>query len=184
MPTNKGFTLLELLLVVGIAAALLVGGLWAAIAVQETHRVTEVVRLVNMIRSETNRLRFEMAVADDTDLEALLLAKGRIGHRFIDEGNNLIMTPYSSEAYATSVHARANAVTEIGFAIPPAKAIELYSQFPVNASQDIVRFDVCGLVITLANAGTVGTPDNVANSCGSSKTVPTVENVAIHFALQ
>lgn len=178
---QKGMSLLEVLLVISVATFLLLGGLWAAISVRESHNVGEMVRLINMIRSETNRLRGEMSIPIGANLEDWLLAKNRIAHRFVNETDNALMTPYSSEDEAVSVVSRDGAITEISFAMPPAKAVELLSQFSVESMIDLEEVRVCGNRITPANASTQGTPTAIILACGSSKDLPTNPNVIMLF---
>ncbi len=179
---NKAPSCVEILMVVGIIFGFILGCFWTALSVKDNHDIGDVVRLTNMIKSESNRLRFEMPVEDNRNIETLLLVKNRIDPRFVDKNNYQIMSPYSSNANAVNVFARKGIVTEVSLSMPPAKVVALYSKFPVNRASDIKEFRACGITITQYNVDSFGSPNNVAMACGSSKNSPATPNVVIKYA--
>ncbi len=176
---NKGFTLLELLLVVGIAAILIVAGITTYNLVTRGNQVNEAVRLVNTLADQTRRLYSSQSTygTSATNIEAALYNAGSVPSRYISATAGVITSPFSSAATAVAVTGDATAGQfNVSMAMPPNLVPEVVSTFNPAQSSDIVSVTYCGSTTT-ANVD----PATVATTCGSATTIPTSANFNVKF---
>lgn len=175
---NKGFTLLELLLVVGIAAILIVAGITTYNLVTRGNQVNEAVRLVNTLADQTRRLYSSQNTygTATTNIEAALYNAGAVPSRYISSTAGVITSPFSSAATAVAVTGDATpGQFNIALAMPPNLVPEVISAFNPAQSSEIVSVTYCG------TTGTTIDPAAVATACGSSTTIPTAANFNVEF---
>ncbi len=176
---TKGFTLLELLLVVGIAAILIVAGITTYNLVTRGNQVNEAVRLVNTLVDQTRRLYSSQNTygAASNNIEVALYNAGSVPSRYLG-GAGVITSPFSSAATAVAVtgHATAGQFT-VSMAMPPNLVPEVVGAFNPAQSADIVSVAYCGATAVTGNID----PATVATACGSSTTIPTTANMTVVF---
>lgn len=100
--SNKGFSLLELLLVVAVGAILLLAGLAVYRNVTENSRVNESVRLLNVTKQETQRLlqgEGSYPAGSSGNLNSLLIDANAIPSDRLVGGT--IRTPYNGDVNIT-----------------------------------------------------------------------------------
>lgn len=175
---QKGFTLLELLLVVGIAAILIVAGITTYNLVNKSNQINETTRLVNTILDQTRRLFGSSNNYGTADIEAALYNSGSVPPRY-KAGAGVITTPFDQNALAVAVTGATQNFT-IALRVPPAYAPELAQNFNPGTSSDIISLAVCGATtITQANAATAMSAATLSTSCGSTTTLPAAANFTI-----
>lgn len=176
---SRGFTLLELLLVVGIAAILIVAGITTYNLVTRGNQVNEAVRLVNTLADQTRRLYSSQSSygTASTNIEAALYNAGSVPSRYIGGAAGVITSPFSSTATAVAVTGDATAGQfNVSMAMPPNLVAEVVSTFNPAQSSEIVSVTYCG-TSTSANVD----PAAVSTACGSSTTIPTTANFNVEF---
>lgn len=141
LKNKKGFSLLELLLVVAVGAILLLAGLAVYRNVTENSRVNESVRLLNVTKQETQRLlqgEGSYPAGSTGNLNSLLIDANAIpADRLV---GTTIRTPYNGDVNVTG-----NSRTfTISFAeVPEAACIKIGQVFSTNDS-DFVQMTVGG----------------------------------------
>lgn len=179
---ESGFTLLELLLVVGIAAILIIAGITTYSLVNKSNSVNEATRLVNVLLDQTRRMYAGQSTygASGASLEAALYNSGSVPAKFRTATAGEIGSPFSSAAVAVAVAAAATAGEfTVSLTIPPAYGPELANNFDPRQSTEITQITVCGVNVTDASAATVGTPATYSTACGSSTVVPGAANFIV-----
>lgn len=166
--SNRGFTLLELLLVVGIAAVLIVAGITTYSLVSKSNTINETVRLTNVILQQTRRLYSGQASYGAASVEAALVNTGNIPPKYVTGTD--ITSPYSSAAGAVTVTGNGTAGTfTLVIQVPNNQASEIGAQFDPNSSNEITSITVCGLT---TNDGTAMTAlATLATTCGNTSTL-------------
>ena len=179
---QRGFTLLELLLVVGIAAILIIAGITTYSLVNKSNSVNEATRLVNILLDQTRRMYAGQSTygASGADLEAALYNSGSVPAKFRSGTAGTITSPFSSAAEAVAVAAAATSGEfTVSLVIPPAYGPEMANNFDPRQSTEITQITVCGTNITDSSAATAGTPAAFSTACGSSTTVPGTANFVV-----
>lgn len=139
----RGFTLLELLLVVGIAAVLIIAGIVAYNSVKRNMAVNEAVSLVNLILEQTKRMHLNRnfgAIA--ADLEPLLARSGNLPAKYVN--GTQIVTPFNKTGGAVVLLASLPGTFSLDIAMPPAYVPEIASQFDPNQSTQVSFLRYCG----------------------------------------
>ena len=138
---KKGFSLLELLLVVAVGAILLLAGLAVYRNVTENSRVNETIRLLNVTKQETQRLlqgEGSYPTGSPGNLNTLLIDANAIpADRLI---GTTIRTPYNTDVQVTG-QTRTFTITLED--MPSAACIKIGQVFSTNDS-DFVRMTVGG----------------------------------------
>lgn len=139
----RGFTLLELLLVVGIAAVLIISGITLYNSVNRQNSINEGVRIVNMIIAQTKRLhpnRNFGAIA--ADLEPLIARSGNLPAKYVS--GTQIITPFNGTGGSVVLLASLPGTFSLDIALPRAYVPQIAAQFNPNNSADISFIRYCG----------------------------------------
>lgn len=180
--SQRGFTLLELLLVVGIAAILIIAGITTYSLVNKSNSVNEATRLVNVLMDQTRRMYAGQSSYTGTaaQMETALYNSGSVPGKFRSATAGTITSPFDSTANAVVI-APATPTSEftISLVIPPAYGPEMASNFDPRQSNEITQITVCGDNVTDSSAATVGTPAALSATCGASTAVPGVANFVV-----
>ncbi len=183
---HYGFTLLELLLVVGIAAILIVAGITTYNLVTRGNQVNETIRLVNILADQTRRLYGSQNNygASGANIETALFNVGAIPAKYKDVANAQIISPYSAIANAVKVEALELPAVSLGgfviyLAVPPALVPEIAAAFDPNKNTNVHVIRYCGFGAIFA--GDTFDLSAISSTCGNSTTVPSDENFGILF---
>lgn len=175
---KQGFSLLELLLVVGIAAILIVAGITTYNLVNKGNQINAATSLVNTIMDQTRRLYGGQNTYGAASIETALFNSGSVPARYKSATAGQIATPFADSAIAIAITgATQNFV--VALAVPPAYAPELAVNFNPAQSTDIIGLNVCGTAITPANAATALNAATLSGQCGASTTIPAAANLTI-----
>ncbi len=142
---QQGFTLLELLLVVGIAAILIVAGITTYNLVNKSNQINEATRLVNTLMDQTRRMSSGTGTYVGA-LEDALWNTGSVPARYRGATVAIgITSPFDQTAAAVAVvPAGGGANFQLTMQIPPAYGAELAQNFNPAQSNDLVSVQVCG----------------------------------------
>ena len=176
-----GFTLLELLLVVGVSAILIVGGISTYNLVSNGMKVNETVALLNIIVERTHKYYPNLDYGTD-DIEGLLINTGSVPKKYYSATAGHIRTPFGDSTNAISVIGSAgtgdaNADIDIQMRVPPALLVQILSIFNVHANGVIA----CGVSVSYMSSENTLPLDQVSDACGSSMTLPDTPNL-IYYA--
>lgn len=182
--SQRGFTLLELLLVVGIAAILIIAGITTYSLVNKSNSINETTRLVNILMDQTRRMYAGQASygVNGTDLEPALYNSGSVPAKFISQTANVIMSPFSSAAIAVAVASSETAEAgtfTVSLAVPPAYAPEMASNFDPRQSSEITSLTVCGRQVVDTSGPAVGTAADLSGQCLGGTAVPGAANFIV-----
>ena len=162
---QRGFTLLELLLVVGIAAVLIIAGIVTYNSVQRGMAVNEGVRIVNLILEQTKRMHpLKNYGAIGADLEAFLARSGSLPAKYVS--GTQIITPFNTTSGSVVLLASLPGTFSLDIAMPPAYVPEIARQFDPNTSQEVSFLRYCGNPV--AEGDTMPDPATMSQNCGSS----------------
>lgn len=135
--TSKGFSLLELLLVVAVGAILILAGLAIYRNITNTAQNNEAVRLLTVIKQEVIRAYQGQQSYGNASLEALLLNSDAIPAD--SRRGNDILTPFAQGAAAVTV-VGADDFFDVTFtAIPRSACIRLFTSFTQD-DKELVSF--------------------------------------------
>lgn len=143
----RGFTLLELLLVVGIASVLIVSGITLYNAVYQQNAINEGVRIVNMIIAQTKRMNPNKnygAIA--ADLEPLLARSANFPAKYIN--GTQIITPFNKTSGSVVLLASLPGTFSLDIALPQAYVPQIAAQFNPNDSNEITFIRFCGTPVS------------------------------------
>lgn len=178
---QKGFTLLELLLVVGIAAILIVAGITTYNLVNKSNQINETTRLVHTIMDQFRRLYAGTGTYAGTAAaaETALWNSGSVPARYRGATAAIgIITPFQADANAFTITPNGATFT-VGLRVPPAYAPELAQNFNPGTSNDLVSIQVCGgAVINAANAANLSAAA-LSATCGGTTAQPAANNLVI-----
>lgn len=156
---------MELLLVVGLAAILIVGGIAAYSMVKRGADIGETTKLIHMIVHEARRLN--KANGDygpaGTNLEPLLIGSRSLPPRHIN-GNHII-TPYSNENGAVILLATGDGQFSLQMALPPAHIPFIAQDFDPTRSPEITSLRVCET--TIVKDQQMPNPAGLSAICGN-----------------
>lgn len=176
---SKGFTLLELLLVVGIASILIVAGITTYNIVSQNNQINETVRLINILTEQTRRLyaNTNSYGGNTNNIESALHSSGGIPLQYLDTSSSNIISPFSVIPRAVQVvGAPGGGAFRVALALPPNVIPEIAARFePLNNNQ-INYIVFCG-----TSSPSVVDITAVATACGDSRVVPATENLLIEF---
>lgn len=158
---KKGFSLLELLLVVAVGAILLLAGLAVYRNVTENTRVNESIRLLNVIKQETQRLlqgEGSYPSGSPGNLNTLLIDANAIpSDRLV---GTTIRTPYNGDV---NVSGNTRTFTVTYADVPESACIKIGQTFSTNDS-DFVSMQVNGTQPAQGEGGTF-TAIGLQNGC-------------------
>lgn len=161
LKNKKGFSLLELLLVVAVGAILLLAGLAVYRNVTENSRVNETIRLLNVTKQETQRLlqgEGSYPTGSQGNLDSLLIDANAIpADRLV---GTTIRTPYNGDVHVTG-NVRTFTISLLD--VPGAACIKIGQVFSKNDS-DFVRMTVAGTEPATGSGGTY-TALGLQNNC-------------------
>lgn len=144
---SRGFTLLELLLVVGIAAVLIIAGIVTYNAVSNRMAINEVVKITNLILSQTRRHHpTGQYGAPGTSLEALLVNSGSIPAKYIS-GDQLI-TKFENSAASILLTTFSPETFELQMRVPSRDIVNIAPLFIPSESQEITYLGGCAHFVT------------------------------------
>lgn len=166
---ESGFTLLELLLVIGVAALLLIGGIATYRLVSEGNKTTEATRLLLTIRQQTNTMAQQsngvytgITFASATSsLTSPLVTSGTLRNQQLTPfQGNITITP------ATSV-ATDDALNVTFTKVPQSACTKMAAA--INNPSEVNSVTVNGTAITIpVNAGNVASACNVTAATGNT----------------
>lgn len=157
--TNKGFSLLELLLVVAVGAILILAGLSIYRNITNNTQNNEAVRLINVIKQEVTKVYQGQSTYGSTSLEPLLVNMDAIPASSL-QGSNIV-TPFASGADAVQVNG-AGETFEITFGdVPQDACIRLFTTY-TDDDKDFTGLSLRGATVTEL------TPAQANISCDSS----------------
>ncbi len=173
---EKGFSLLELLLVVGVGALLLLAGIATYRLVVQGNNVNEAIRVLATIKQQTQRAfqgQRAYAAANGDDLVPTLVAMEAFPAGVLDAAN-LPYHPWGGLIDVTAAQSPAGAVADsfdiVFNAVPTDACIQLGSSFDEEDS-DFILLDVAGTVYNDANP--IDVADLATNSCAGGPVVMT-----------
>lgn len=97
-----GFTLLELLLVVGVGALLTLGGITTYNLVYKNYRINETIRLYNLVNSNLRNMHKGANTygPPNASLSDLLINSRSLPMRYLDSAGNQITSPFGGSCLA------------------------------------------------------------------------------------
>ncbi len=173
---SRGFTLLELLLVVGIAAVLIIGGITGYSMINRGIMISETAKVINLMISQARRLNASSLDygPPGTDLEPMIANSHSMPQQFI-LGDDIV-TPFNKTDGGVVFLASVSGYMSIDMALPPAYLPEIATHFDPNRSAEITFLRVCGTAIP------DGTPlpdvATLSNACGNGRNA-----LALNFTL-
>jgi prepilin-type N-terminal cleavage/methylation domain-containing protein len=148
---SRGFTLLELLLVVGIAAILIVAGITTYSLVNKSNTATETIRLVNIVLDQSRRLFASTGSYTGTAaaMEAALVNTGKIPQKYISGVAGNISSPYGAAATdVTLTPAAGGATFTMVMNIAGNQLPDIAPSFDPRRDDSITSITACGTTIT------------------------------------
>ena len=172
---QKGFTLLELLLVVGIAAILIVAGITTYNLVNRGNQINDSVRLVNVLMDQVRRLYSSNGNYGTANLETALYNSGVVPGKYKSATAGVINTPFDTTATAISITG-SNASFIVTINVPASYVPEFLNNFNPANNTDIQSIDACS-VTSGGTTTTIKTVDaaQLATACGSTNTLKDVK---------
>ncbi len=159
--TQKGFSLLELLLVVAVGAILILAGLAIYRNITQNTDVNEASRLVNVLKQESQRI-FQ-GQATYTGLTNTVLTNANVVPAKYTSGAGTITSPFNTAI--TVAAATPNSNFTVNFAgVPPEACTKLGLEYTQNDA-DFVSVRVGSTTYTRASPPTVA---GVNTACGTS----------------
>lgn len=142
--SERGFSLLELLLVVGVGALLLLGGLGVYRLVTQGNKTNEAIRLLTTIKNQTQLVFQNQAVYEasgaGTDMVPILISAGAIPTAYVSSATAAV-DPWG-RAMAIDV-AGGGSEFQISFNdVSPEACIAIAGVFNTNTDSDFVGLDV------------------------------------------
>ena len=155
---QKGFSLLELLLVVAVGAILLLAGLAVYRNVTDNSKVTETIRLLNVTKQETQRLfqgegRYPSQVLNDVLIEAKAFPSSSLV-------GSQVRTPYNGDV---TVEGEGRTFNILMADIPESSCIKIGQTF-ASDDADFVELRIRGTLITPGTNGVYEVLD-LQNAC-------------------
>ena len=158
---QQGFTLLELLLVVGVGAILLLAGIATYRLVTEGNNVNEASRLLTTVKQQVQRLYQGQNTYGAGDISTALINAGAIAVANVNTGGTTIVSPWNTPIVVTA----ATANFTIAFQDLPQEACIQLGTTDVGDDPDFVG-------VTIAGGGSITTtPTVVQANTGCSATV-------------
>ena len=160
--TERGFSLLELLLVIGVGALLLLAGLATYRIVTQGNNVTEAQRLLNATKIGVQTLYQNQATygADGDDITDVAVGGGVFPSRYVVGGSPV--DPWRNDITITAQDPANFEITLT--AVPEAACVALGTAFTPESDADFVSVTIEGDTYDLA------TPPTVADVQGSCTT--------------
>lgn len=108
---QKGFTLLELLLTIGVASTLMIGGISLYNVIKKNHKINETVNMINIISAEVRRLyantnsygNWDWDTSTGSNIELALYNNNGIPEKYKLATSNELISPYDSSTLAVSI---------------------------------------------------------------------------------
>jgi prepilin-type N-terminal cleavage/methylation domain-containing protein len=149
----KGFSLLELLLVVAVGAILILAGLAIYRNVTSQSQVNEASRLINVLKQETQKIWQGQATYGPTssDLNAVLINANAVPNSYII--GTTINSPFDT---AVNVISQGNTFDVVITDVPRGPCINLGTLYNAN-DPDFAQVDIGGTAITAPTVGNVNT---------------------------
>tara|TARA_B100000745_G_C20130451_1_gene387348 strand:- start:750 stop:1295 length:546 start_codon:yes stop_codon:yes gene_type:complete len=159
--TERGFSLLELLLVIGVGALLLLAGLATYRIVTQGNNITEAQRLLNAAKIGIQTLYQNQATygTNATPITDVVVNGGVFPSRYIVGGNPV--DPWRNDIVVTAVNP-ANFTIALQN-VPEAACVALGTAFTPESDADFVEVDINGTTLD----GTAGNEVDVANTQGA-----------------
>lgn len=185
---HRGFTLLELLLVVGIAAVLIASATAIYVLVSKQNRANETVRLTLTVITEVRRMYRNQPTygTPHQPLEPALYYSGGVPSKFKGVSPGQLTTPYASDNLAINVVAyNVPGLFLIQLKVPPASVWDVAKHFIPDDPAFLYGVFVCNDLGTYGEYGSgwrsreAFTPATVAENCGGSTATPAEMNVSI-----
>jgi prepilin-type N-terminal cleavage/methylation domain-containing protein len=155
---QKGFSLLELLLVVAVGAILLLAGLAVYRNVTDNSKVTESIRLLNVTKQETQRLFQGEGNYPAQQLNEVLIDAKAFPSSYIN--GSQVRTPYNGDVTVTG----AGRTFTITFAdVPESSCIKIGGTFAADDA-DFVQLRVRGTALDAGADGVYGALE-LQNAC-------------------
>lgn len=161
--TTKGFSLLELLLVVAVGAILILAGLAIYRNITNSTQTNDAVRLLNVIKQEVIRAYQGQSGYGTGSLELMLANMDAIPAGSL-EGNEIV-TPYLSGANSTAVVANGATFRVTFNDMPQDACIRLFTSFTPD-DKELSGFFMGTTAVPLANI----TPVQANTSCSATAT--------------
>ena len=172
---QKGFTLLELLLVVGIAAILIVAGITTYNLVNRGNQINDSVRLTNILMDQVRRLYSSNGNYGTSDLEAALYNSGVVPGKYKSATAGVINTPFDTTASAIAITGSNNSFI-VSINVPASYIPEFLNNFNPANNTDIQGIDACNTSTTSTTNGVTSVnPATLASTCGSTNTLKLVK---------
>jgi prepilin-type N-terminal cleavage/methylation domain-containing protein len=151
--TEKGFSLLELLLVVAVGAILILAGLAIYRNITNNTQINEGTRLLNVLKQETQRLYQGESSYGTVDINDILINADAVPARYVT-GADEINSPFDTDVTVTGAD---NDFTITFAAVPQAACIKL----GVEYTNDDPDFES----LTINGAATEPTVTAVSGAC-------------------
>ncbi len=154
---EKGFSLLELLLVIGVGALLLMAGIATYRLVMQGNNVNDAIRTLTTIKQQTQRAFQGQPSYGTSDLVPTLVAMNAFPAGVLDE-NNIPIHPWGGQI---QIAGATQNFTVTFLQVPSDSCIQLATTFNTNDT-DFFSLDANG---TLFNRGDAMDPVTVTSAC-------------------
>ncbi len=142
---TKGFTLLELLLVVGVAAILIVSGISVYSNIRDNAKLNEMKSLLLIVEGGVRDLRSKYSVSfSGTPYEEYLYNTGKIPDKYLSTTPGQIAGPYPG---SFTVDGIGSTLFRINFFVSTKKAVELLQIYDPSRNNGVHTVFACGLVV-------------------------------------
>lgn len=181
---RNGFMLLELLLVVGIAAILIISGVTTYNLVNRSNRINNAVKLVSHLIVKTQSIYSGTNDYGNENIEAMLYNTNNVPPQYRSSTAGEITTPFSSSASAIAIMGSGMWSPpndfDIQMIVPPAYIVEFLQAFGTGIANEINVIHACGM--SFGNYGANGMTFDVpmlSAACGDSTVSPNAANVTL-----
>ena len=139
--TEKGFSLLELLLVVAVGAILILAGLAIYRNITNNTQINEGTRLLNVLKQETQRLYQGESSYGNADINEILINADAVPARYV-VGTDEINSPFDTDVNVAGID---DDFTITFAAVPQAACIKLGVEY-TNDDPDFTSLSIDGAV--------------------------------------
>ena len=180
----RGFTLLEVLLVIGVAAILIVSGIMIYNLAVRTQKVNETIKLLHHIVDDVHSIYATIPDYGNGNMESVIYNMGTIPAQYKSATLGELTTPFGAEASAISivgsgVFSPPNDFV-ITMSIPPAYVPRIMTSFykEIN-SKAFNRVEGCGQGFGAYTSTLKFDVKTLVVACGSSTEMPSSPNFTI-----